>query len=104
MKPTPPIGPHCPARLPTAGEFETYVVVLHTEFDDENFQCGERINGFDQCPKCELWWPCIEQPDVWEENDSGQWIATGWWGVAFCCECNLLLVMQLDWTPEAYQL
>ena len=95
------IGPHCPINLPHSDK--PYVAYLSRSFDEDGHERGERINGFDQCPKCGLWWPCIEEPDCWEE-DGDKWKATGWWGAAVCEECNLLMVEQPDGTPECYQL
>lgn len=51
-----------------------------------------------------LWWPCVEQPDCWEEMDDGRWKATGWWGASVCEVCDLLMVEQPDGTPECYSL
>lgn len=97
-----PIGPHCPVNL--SGD-DPYVVQLSLEIDDEGFERGERIHGFDQCPKCGLWYPCVEEPDMWElDEETGIWRAEGWWGGTFCEECGLLLVTQPDGTPEAYDL
>ena len=100
----PILGPHCPIDLPTRDG--TYCVYLSRYWDRDNFEKGERINGYDQCPKCGLWWPCIEEPDCWEESDHGtnKWIATGWWGAAVCEECELLMVEQPDGRGETYQL
>lgn len=99
------IGPHCPIDLPTR-DAPYCVRIGERGFDDRGHETGERINGFDQCPKCLLWWPCLEEPDCWEESDDqpGKWIATGWWGAAVCEECELLMVEQPDGTPECYQL
>lgn len=97
-----PIELHCPIDF--GDEYTPYVVRLSKWFDDEGCERGKRINGFDQCPKCGLWWPCEEEPDCWEESDDGTLVAIGWWGASVCCDCNLLLVTQPDGTPEAYQL
>ena len=74
-------------------------------WDDDGHERTERRNGATQCPKCGLWWPNIEEPDMWDLNDrTGRWDATGWWGGVVCCECNLLMVEQCDGTDECYQL
>ena len=93
------IGPHCPADLPTRDE--PYLVQLWESFKDSK-EGGERINGFHQCPQCGLWWPCIEEPDCWEQQDDGRWTAVGWWGAAVCEVCEVLMVEQPDGTPETY--
>ncbi len=97
-----PTGIHCPTDLLTCNV--PRVVLLSSFFDPEGFQHGERINGYDQCPKCGLWWPCVEEPDCWTESANGEWLATGWWGAAVCCECNLLMVDQPDGRGECYRL
>lgn len=136
-------GDYCPIDLPSRcwDPSDEFVRVLNDEhgnstwgFDDEGFQTGQRINGFDQCPRCGLWWPCIEEPDCWEETArhagcqhdlieghfgfydcpahgvipctevTVRHLAVGWWGGTFCEECELLLITQPDGTPEAYQL
>lgn len=105
-----PIGPHIPLDLFDRCNFEPYIKVLHAHIDDEGYMRGERINGFDQCPKCGLWWPNIEEPCAWEEYDGerkdlqGKWIAIEWWGGTICDDCNLLMVDQPDGTGECYQL
>jgi hypothetical protein len=96
------IGPHCPIDLLT--NYDLYCVVLWRKFDDDGCERGERINGFDQCPKCGVYYPCIEEPDMWEQCDDGRWIAEGWWGGTVCDDCGLLFVTQPDGTPEAYKL
>ena len=101
------IGEHCPIDLPHCGLWsDPYVKRLSRSYDDEGFEQGQRINGFDECPKCGVWWPCVEEPDCWQESDhvAGQWSAIGWWGASVCGECDLLLITQPDGTPEAYQL
>lgn len=93
----------CPINLP---QLESPPIVRSQRtFDSEGLERGERINGYDQCPRCGLWWPIVEEPDVWEEVAGTQrWIATGWWGAAICGECDLLMVEQPDGTPECYRL
>lgn len=100
------MGPHCPIDLLQRCNFDRYVVQLSRSFDDEGYEQGERINGFVECPKCGLWWPCIEEPDCWEEDDEqkGKWVAIGWWGGVVCDECRLLIVDQPDGHTEVYQL
>lgn len=95
------IGPHCPANLPTRAT--PYCVRLSNSFDEDGYEQGQRINGFDCCPQCGLWWPCIEEPDCWEEDDS-RWKATGWWGASVCEDCGLLMIEQPDGRGECYQL
>lgn len=95
------IGPHCPIDL---FDRESYLCPLTLPaYDADGYERGERINGFCECPQCHAWWPCIEEPDHWEE-DGERWKAIGWWGAAYCDECGLLLVEQPDGTPEVYQL
>lgn len=96
------IGYHCPIDLLT--RTEPYVFRLAPPcIDSEGYERGQRINGFAQCPKCGVWEPVVEEPDMWDEAD-GVWVASGWWGGAICEECNLLLVEQPDGTPECYEL
>lgn len=38
--------------------------------DDDGFERGQRINGYDECPRCRLWWPVVEEPDMWEESET----------------------------------
>jgi len=74
-------------------------------WDDQGHERTEIRTGAVQCPKCGLYWPCIEEPDMWDENkETGRWDATGWWGGVVCSFCKLLLVEQPDGTSEAYQL
>jgi len=74
-------------------------------WDAEGHERTERRNGAMQCPKCGLWWPMIEEPDMWDQNEkTGRWDASGWWGGVACCECRLLLIEQPDGTCEAYEL
>ena len=80
-------------------------IVLDREFDAERYEQTKRINGGYQCPKCELWWPCVEEPDMWDlDEESGIWEATGWWGGTVCEECNILMIDQPDGSGECYQL
>jgi hypothetical protein len=95
------MGPHCPIDLLTRNG--PYAARLSSSYDADGFEQGERINGFEQCPKCGLWWPCVEEPDCWTE-DGDKWKATGWWGAAVCEECDLLMVEQPDGRGEVYQL
>lgn len=94
-------GYHCPIDLKSR---DSYAVVLSLAFDAEGYERGERINGFVQCPKCHRWWPCIEEPDMWNQRWDGKWIASGWWGASVCEDCDLLFVEQPDGTPETYRL
>lgn len=96
------IGEHCPIDLPT--RTSPYRRVLSRSFDEDGHERGQRINGYSQCPKCGLWWPCIEEPDCWEEDEPGSWVAVGWWGATVCEECELLMVEQPDGRDEVYQL
>lgn len=103
-------GMFCPIDLPERAL--PFIIPLWDEFDSEGFQRGERINGAVQCPQCGLWWPCVEEPEAWEEEGqedgwgmgTGRWLATEWWGGVVCGDCNLLMVDQLDGTPEVYSL
>ena len=99
-------GPHCPTDLPSRDQFDSYVCRLSRRWDSEGYERGERINGFDCCPKCGLWWPIVEEPDCWEETEEGsdRWKATGWWGAAVCEVCDLLMVEQPDGRGECYSL
>jgi hypothetical protein len=102
-------GPFCPVDLPSSDLCSPYCVRISTSFDADGHERGERINGFNQCPKCSLWWPCVEEPDCWtedglDENGNVMWKATGWWGAAVCEECNLLMVDQPDGTPMCFKL
>lgn len=99
------IGPHLPWPFPPDDEF--YICTLWTEWQKEGYRWvmrGDRINGFNQCPKCGLWWPYNEDPCAWEEGDDRRLFAIEWWGHAVCTECDLILVDQPDGTPEAYYL
>lgn len=104
-----PLGLHCPTDLP--GRYwdssDVYVVRLSRWFDSDGFERGERINGYDQCPRCGLWWPNEEEPCAWEGSDGGEpscWVAVDWWGAAVCEACELLMVEQPDGRPETYSL
>lgn len=104
-----PIGSHCPVDLQASDELIPYVCLLWRRFDPDDVtgtrERGERIHGFDQCPKCGVWWPCIEEPDGWELNaDDEVWLAISWWGGTICEDCGLLMVTQPDGTPETYRL
>lgn len=102
------LGEHCPINLlSTLDDGIPYIRRIGPRtFDDDHCEQGKRINGFDQCPKCGLWWPCVEEPDMWAEDDENHGImfAEGWCGWSVCCDCRLLLFTQPDGTPEAYQL
>jgi hypothetical protein len=99
-----PIGSHCPTDLLDRYDYESYVKVLAIHPSDDGYPTGERINGFYQCPKCNAWWPCIEQPDMWTWDDSGKWRISGWWGAAVCATCGLLMLDQPNGQGECYQL
>ena len=74
-------------------------------WDGDGYELTEIRNGATQCPICKLWWPNIEQPAEWEEDeDTGRWNATGWWGGVLCEFCGLLQIEQPDGTQECYQL
>lgn len=74
-------------------------------WDDEGFERTERRIGASQCPKCGLWWPAIEEPDCWEENEAtGRWDAVDWMGFEVCEQCGLLMVVQPDGSGEVYEL
>lgn len=94
------------ANLPQINcPWELEPILLEREFGMGSYEQTKRINGGCQCPKCGLWWPCVEEPDMWDwDEDFGQWIATGWWGAAVCEECNILMVDQPDGESECYQL
>jgi hypothetical protein len=102
-------GIHCPINLPAwtwadAFEFEPIILVPPYVGDDQN-ERGERIGGWSQCPKCGVWWPIVEEPDMWTESDDGtHWVAEGWWGAAVCMDCGMLMVDQPDGTGECYEL
>lgn len=82
--------------------------VLATEprhWDEEGHERTERRTGATQCPQCGLWWPNIDEPDMWDENsETGRWDASGWWGGVVCSECDLLLIEQPDGRAEVYML
>lgn len=95
--------------MPLANQADLHIngprlIQLSTSFDDKGYERGERINGACQCPECGLWWPVIEEPDVWTESDDGRWIATGWWGEARCELCHLLMIDQPGGRGECYRL
>lgn len=75
-------------------------------YDADGHERTQRRNGATQCPRCGLWWPNIEEPDMWDQDptDQNRWNASGWWGGAFCDECGLLLIEQPDGTAEVYEL
>ena len=73
-------------------------------YDGEGYERTERLNGAYQCPKCGLWWPVIEEPDMWVELADGRWRADGWWGAAACESCRILMLDQPDGRSECYQL
>lgn len=75
-------------------------------WDDQGYERTARRNGAYQCPKCELWWPIIEEPDCWTQslNDRNRMDAEGWWGAAVCEKCQLLMVDQPDGVGECYDL
>lgn len=104
------LGPHCPIDLLNSCSYEPYLKYLGVHFDEENYMRGERINGFEQCPKCGVWYPCIEEPNEWQEYEGdnpklqGKWMASDWWGGTVCEECNLLMIEQPDGRGECYQL
>ena len=100
-------GLFCPVGLPDMDPCEPFVCMLWHDWEMKAslwWERGERINGFNQCPKCGLWWPIHEQPSARELNDDGWWCISEWWGSAVCTECHLLMVEQPDGTPECYQL
>lgn len=96
------IGLHCPIDLANRDNYRCRLG--GRKFDAEGHERGERINGFYQCPKCDVWWPCVEEPDMWDEGPHGRWYASGWWGAAVCEECGLLMVDQPDGRTECYRL
>ena len=75
-----------------------------TRFDAEGYERTERRAGSSGCPRCGLWWPIIEYPCGWQQDKHGQWIATEYWGEAYCEACELLMVHQPDGRGECYQL
>lgn len=81
-------------------------VYLQREYDANGYERTQRINGGYQCPKCELWWPCVEEPDCWTMNqhDENKWDAEGWFGGVVCEDCGLLMIDQPDGTAECYSL
>jgi len=87
---------------PLDREFEP--IVIETWVDDEGFEQAYRVDGWEECPKCNLIWPRVAQPDMWDQTEGGIWIVTGWWGGVVCEDCGILLITQPDGTPEAYNL
>lgn len=83
-------------------------VVVFSEprvWDDSGEETTQRRVGATQCPKCELWWPIIEEPEEWVENETtGRCDAVSWWGGVVCEPCGLLMIVQSDGTPECYRL
>ncbi len=74
-------------------------------WDHDGHERTQRRIGAEQCPRCGLWWPAIEEPDMWDENEAtGQCDASGWWGGTVCEDCGLLMIEQPDGTGETYQL
>lgn len=74
-------------------------------WDSEGYERTQRRNGASECPKCGLWWPVIEDPDMWNENsETGRLDAAGWWGGVVCEQCGILIVEQPDGHTEAYAL
>lgn len=96
--------PFCPINLPCLDANDIKPVRLSHSWDSEHFEQGEIIRGYYQCPQCGLWWPCVEEPDCWEEEPDGFKRATGWWGAAVCEECGLLMADQPDGQTECYRL
>lgn len=108
-RPEPTTGPHCPIDLMARDRRDPYEFTIETYFDDDGFEQGEKIIGYDCCPKCGLWYPCVAQPDSWElhgldKTGKERWFATGWWGGTVCNECELLMIEQPDGAGECYQL
>jgi hypothetical protein len=71
------IGVHCPINLHEYSRFDPPPIVrlsrrLVREVGDL-IERGERINGYVQCPNCDLWWPCVEEPDCWTEQMVTRW-------------------------------
>lgn len=90
------------ADLHTRG---TVVVREKIRWDDEGYERTQRRNGACQCPQCGLWWPNIEEPDMWTYNEqTGKWDASGWWGGVVCGGCQLLMIEQPDGQAEVYDL
>jgi hypothetical protein len=84
---------------------EPRIIRERRRFDDEGYERTKRRNGACECPKCGLWWPCIEEPDCWElDEESGKWNAVSWWGGVVCEECELLMIEQPDGTGECYDI
>lgn len=75
-------------------------------YDADGYERTEVRTGDCQCPKCGLWWPVIESPDMWTQNpkDTTKLNAFGWWGAAQCGTCDLLLAEQPDGRSECYDL
>lgn len=74
-------------------------------WDNEGYERTEIRDGATQCPKCGFWWPNIEEPDMWDENEvTGNLDAINWWGGVVCSDCSLLIVEQPDGRSECYEL
>lgn len=84
------------------------IVYERRHWDKDGYERTERRNGAVQCPRCDLWWPCIEEPQAWSQTlDSimdERMDAIEWWGGVVCEECNLLMAEQPDGRIEVYQL
>lgn len=101
------LGECCPVDIESDAPF---VVRLTTNWRKEEgawWEIGTRINGLHLCTGCDAYWPCIEEPDMWEcdndEQGAAWWSAVGWFGSAFCPECGRLFLTQPDGTPECYE-
>lgn len=81
------------------------IVRERRHWDEHDFEQTERRVGAEQCPKCGLWWPAIEQPDMWTLSETdGKWDADGWWGGTVCEQCSVLMINQPDGRGECYDL
>lgn len=96
--------------LPFTNQMDLQVSNVRIEYeaqhwDDTGHEQTQRRTGALQCPCCSLWWPIIEEPEEWTENDeTGRWDALAWWGGVVCGECNLLMAEMPDGRVECYKL
>jgi len=85
----------CPANMNTSDGFTQLITGPY--FDEQGYQRGERINGVVQCPDCGLWWPLVEDVEVWVSGGDGKWHASEWGlGVANCLECECVIIDSFD--------
>ena len=75
-------------------------------FDKKGYERTQQRTGACECPKCGLLWPVIEEPNCWtqDKNDRSKWIATEWFGSAYCEQCAVVMVDQPDGDGEYFVL